>query len=81
MSLIISGAASQSKSQGRGRFAPNLAVPLSSKWPPSRRRYFYLLSVRSSLVSPETATGLLWVFAPSCQPTTLYWPSGTFSIL
>jgi hypothetical protein len=41
----------------------------------------YLLKVRSTVASPETATGLVCFLAPSCQPTMLYWPSGTFSIL
>src|SRR5229473_4286415 len=41
----------------------------------------YLVKVKSALPSPATATALDWVLAPSCQATTLYWPSGTPSIL
>ena len=41
----------------------------------------YLLSMKSALASPETATGFDCVFEPSCQAVTLYCPSGTFSIL
>jgi hypothetical protein len=28
---------------------------------------FYLLRVKSAFASPDTATGLDWLFAPSCQ--------------
>lgn len=41
----------------------------------------YLESVNSTLPIPVTSTGLVWDFMPSCQATTLYLPSGTFSIL
>src|ERR1035438_4029905 len=48
------------------------------RFPDSR---IYLLTVTSALVSPATVTALDEFFAPSCQPTMLYCPSGTFSIL
>src|ERR1019366_7778207 len=48
------------------------------RFPDSR---VYLLTVTSAFVSPATVTALDEFFAPSCQPTMLYWPSGTFSIL
>jgi hypothetical protein len=41
----------------------------------------YLVSVKSAFASPPTVSCLLCVFAPSCQAMTVYWPSGTFSIL
>ena len=41
----------------------------------------YLLTVKSALLSPATVTDLDEAFAPSCHATTVYWPSGTFSIL
>ena len=66
--LIISVAALQSKSQGRGMVVPNLAAPRAARLPARRRRYLYLLNVKSTLASPESAPGLLCVFAPSCQP-------------
>ena len=32
---------------------------------------YYLLRVKSALLSPETVTGLDWLFAPSCQAVTV----------
>ena len=37
--------------------------------------------MKSTLPVQATTTGLVCNFAPSCQATTLYLPSGTFSIL
>ena len=33
--------------------------------------FLYLLRVKSALVSPDTATGLDWFLAPSCQAITV----------
>ena len=41
----------------------------------------YFERVKSALPVPATSTDLVCGFMPSCQATTLYLPSGTFSIL
>ena len=43
--------------------------------------FFLLDRVRLALPVPATSTDLVCGFVPSCQATTLYLPSGTFSIL
>ena len=37
----------------------------------SRTPVFYLLRVKSAFASPDAATGLDWLFAPSCQAGTV----------
>ena len=44
-------------------------------------RSVYFERVKSALPVPATSTDLLCCLVPSCQATTLYLPSGTFSIL
>ena len=41
----------------------------------------YFVRVTSALPIPGTSVDLFCCFMPSCQATTLYFPSGTFSIL